>query len=249
MVSSKVVRGSSGKRLWAAVTARRPATPTAPCIARAAKAATRGRPRNVMRLPFVVRSFEVLSSDVLSPGGRRSRQAQRDGRPTSRDGCDHPRDAIAQGPVGRLLGGTEEDVAVVDGAVDVVYVNQAQAALALAAVVHQVGPGPGQRLEHGLVRAYARLDPQSRDADDEVLGLEPAAVAEGLVAQVGRRQSRPFPGTPDRVHEADRSAQVELGGAGRGVGSQRRHEGSHVERAPLVINVYHEPVAVQTLEL
>jgi hypothetical protein len=68
----------------------------------------------------------------------------------------------------------------------------------------------------------------------------PAAVAEGLVAKVGKTEVALYPGPADGVHEADRTAHVELG-----LGSDRADELGYGERRTLVAHVQLEALGVQ----
>ena len=59
-----------------------------------------------------------------------------------------------------------------------------QSAFALAAVEHHVDAGVLERFQHGLSGGDGCLDAQPGHAHHELLGVEPAAVAKGLVAEV-----------------------------------------------------------------
>ena len=88
IVSSRVVRGSSGKRAWAAAVARRAPRPTARCIALAASG----------RHPRVAADSDIRSSSL---SGRVSEQRRRSRLPVPGDPRDAGRDRASVGSSGR----------------------------------------------------------------------------------------------------------------------------------------------------
>ena len=124
------------------------------------------------------------------------------------------------------------------------HADLAEPALALAAVEHHVGAGRRQGLEHGACPAPTVVSMPSRGIrDHELLRVEPAAVAEGLVAQVrpaaARAPSRP--GGPRPSAGSARTCTARCRAGPRATPDQL----GDLERGALVVDVHLQPVAVQ----
>src|SRR3954466_9533229 len=113
----------------------------------------------------------VSSGDVDSHGGLLTVGA---GQATGA-GTDHPGDAGLQAAAGLVLRVAEEDVPVVDDALDTEDLDLAETALAAAAVEHHVRATGLERLEHRDVVRHERLQPEPGDAHREGLRCEAAA--------------------------------------------------------------------------
>ena len=124
------------------------------------------------------------------------------------------------------------------------HLHGAQAALALAAVPHDVDAGALQGLEHRLVGVDAHLRVEPGDPHDELLGRPGPAVAEGLEAQARRRQCVVDPAAPQRIHQPDRAAHVHLGPSSGLVLRDVVDHRVDVQRSALVVDVEVEPLAV-----
>ena len=101
----------------------------------------------------------------------------------------------------------EEDVAMVDLAVDLDDVDGAQAAFAALAIVHHVVAAGVEHIEHRALARDFELDIGALQAHAKRLGRQRAAGAESLVAEIGKRMAGADPGVARGIQHPHRAAE------------------------------------------
>ena len=152
--------------------------------------------------------------------------------------ADRARYAGADLAVVPLLLIAEEDVAVVDLAIDGDDIDGADAAFAALAIRYHLEAGAVQRVEHRAVVRHHELGVRILQPHAEFRRRHQAAGAEGFVAQICGRSSSIVPGAPRGLQHPHRAAHH-----GDGIVRQGAEGGVQIDPRAFIGGMHDQPIA------